>query len=780
MALNMDAAVRVKASVDGLGEINSLNKALGNTERQAKETGGALGRIKGVAGGLAGALGAIIPAAGIAAIAAFGKRAIDAADNLNDLSKRTGVSVESLSRFQGAADDSGTSIDEVAKAMGRFSKGLVAASSGADEYASKVKTSSDDALEAIRRGEREQTDLIKDQGRERLSALQDETDSRMRELNKRYRGEQTLLNDSYDDQADREREVADQSLREVQRQVNSRYDLIRDSIKNDQSLSDQEKSQRLDSLRNQEEDELNMIQKRFASAQKLRDRQLRDARRIDEDALEDRRRAEESIIKKNSESQSKVIEAATAQQLAAVQANYKKAAESIENGTKGVGNALAKLGISAVDSSNKMRPVDELMLDIADKFSKMPDGAQKTALAMELFGRAGANLIPMLNGGRDAIGQYASTISTDMAQAADMFNDSLNAIARAVAGPFNQAVTALLPFITQLAQGIAGLVQWFSGLPAPLQNILLVLGALTAAFIALAPAISAIISIGGALAGVFAGGAIFAGVVPAITAIGGALSGLLPILAAVFTGPVGWIALLVAAGVAIYAFRDQIGAVFQGIGYVLQAAAQGFKSVFIDPITRNLSAMAQGIGQLFQTLGGFLSKPFQAAANAIRGIVNGVIGGVQNAINGAIGGINQLIAAANRALAVLQLPQIPFFPGVSLPRFADGGVVNGPTMALVGEGGEPEYIVPQSKAAGFAANWMAGRRGASAIPRFAEGGVVMPTSANVSIQTGPVTQMNGTNYVTTQDMSRAVQAGVNQTLAMLRNDMGTRRAVGLA
>jgi hypothetical protein len=40
--------------------------------------------------------------------------------------------------------------------------------------------------------------------------------------------------------------------------------------------------------------------------------------------------------------------------------------------------------------------------------------------------------------------------------------------------------------------------------------------------------------------------------------------------------------------------------------------------------------------------------------------------------------------------------------------------------------------------------------------------------------------MNGTNYVTTQDMSRAVQAGVNQTLAMLRNDMGTRRAVGLA
>jgi hypothetical protein len=99
---------------------------------------------------------------------------------------------------------------------------------------------------------------------------------------------------------------------------------------------------------------------------------------------------------------------------------------------------------------------------------------------------------------------------------------------------------------------------------------------------------------------------------------------------------------------------------------------------------------------------------------------------------------------------------------------------------MVGEGGEPEYIVPQSKASGFAANWMAGQRGAAAIPRFAEGGVVVPGNAQVSIQTGPVTQMNGANYVTTQDLSRAVQAGVQQTLNMMRNDRGTRRAVGLA
>jgi hypothetical protein len=40
--------------------------------------------------------------------------------------------------------------------------------------------------------------------------------------------------------------------------------------------------------------------------------------------------------------------------------------------------------------------------------------------------------------------------------------------------------------------------------------------------------------------------------------------------------------------------------------------------------------------------------------------------------------------------------------------------------------------------------------------------------------------MDGTNFVTTQDLSSAVAAGVNQTLSLLRNDMNTRRTLGLA
>ena len=115
----------------------------------------------------------------------------------------------------------------------------------------------------------------------------------------------------------------------------------------------------------------------------------------------------------------------------------------------------------------------------------------------------------------------------------------------------------------------------------------------------------------------------------------------------------------------------------------------------------------------------------------------------------------------------------------SFKAFAKGGVVRGPTLGLIGEGGEPEYIIPQSKAAGFAANFLAGKRGAGAIPGFAEGGMAVPSTANVSIQTGPVTQMNGADYVTTRDLSLAVQAGVNQTLDLVRRDNSTRRSLGI-
>jgi hypothetical protein len=62
-----------------------------------------------------------------------------------------------------------------------------------------------------------------------------------------------------------------------------------------------------------------------------------------------------------------------------------------------------------------------------------------------------------------------------------------------------------------------------------------------------------------------------------------------------------------------------------------------------------------------------------------------------------------------------------------MPRmYARGGHVSGPTLAWVGEGGDPggEYIIPAKKMAAASMAYLSGARGASVIPGFAKGGYV--------------------------------------------------------
>ena len=92
--------------------------------------------------------------------------------------------------------------------------------------------------------------------------------------------------------------------------------------------------------------------------------------------------------------------------------------------------------------------------------------------------------------------------------------------------------------------------------------------------------------------------------------------------------------------------------------------------------------------------------------------------------------------------------------------------------------------MPQSKASGFASNWMAGKRGINAIPGFAEGGVVNPGggggtgNTTVQITTGPVLQQEGKQYVTVGDMERALN---DFGAAMFKNSrsLGGRRYQGI-
>lgn len=65
--------------------------------------------------------------------------------------------------------------------------------------------------------------------------------------------------------------------------------------------------------------------------------------------------------------------------------------------------AFGALGISLKDSQGKQKDLKDLLLDTAEAFKNLPAGADKSALAMKLFGRSGLDLLPFLNRGKTGI-----------------------------------------------------------------------------------------------------------------------------------------------------------------------------------------------------------------------------------------------------------------------------------------------------------------------------------------------------------------------------------------
>lgn len=124
-------------------------------------------------------------------------------------------------------------------------------------------------------------------------------------------------------------------------------------------------------------------------------------------------------------------------------------------GTGTAKDAFAALGISVTDQAGKLKNADEIMLEVADRFSKMEDGAQKTALAMEIFGKSGAALIPLMNQGSAAImaqtkeaKELGITWTGAQAKLAEAMNDALARLSMSFAGIRNTLATYFFPFVT--------------------------------------------------------------------------------------------------------------------------------------------------------------------------------------------------------------------------------------------------------------------------------------------------------------------------------------------
>jgi lambda family phage tail tape measure protein len=77
-------------------------------------------------------------------------------------------------------------------------------------------------------------------------------------------------------------------------------------------------------------------------------------------------------------------------------AKLSKGLAGVDDETAGATKALQFLGVRAKDASGNLRDPAEVMNDVALKLAAFEDGAGKTAIAMELFGKSGATMLPFL------------------------------------------------------------------------------------------------------------------------------------------------------------------------------------------------------------------------------------------------------------------------------------------------------------------------------------------------------------------------------------------------
>jgi hypothetical protein len=122
-------------------------------------------------------------------------------------------------------------------------------------------------------------------------------------------------------------------------------------------------------------------------------------------------------------------------------------------------DALAMLGLTVADL-DQLSPEQQFKL-VADRLARIEDPTIKAAAAMELLGRSGTQLLPMLAGGAAGIEQLQEqarklglTISTEDAKAAERFSDTLSILWKVLKQGVFTVGSALVPILSQLAQWV--------------------------------------------------------------------------------------------------------------------------------------------------------------------------------------------------------------------------------------------------------------------------------------------------------------------------------------
>ena len=356
------------------------------------------------------------------------------------------------------------------------------------------------------------------------------------------------------------------------------------------------------------------------------------------------------------------------------------AMDGAASGTESQKEKFDALGLSIYDSTGKLKDQETMLNEALYALAGMENGTEKARLATELFGKAGVEMMPMLNSGAegmkaltDRAHELGLVVSDEAVTAGVVLGDTIADVQQSFGAIVNKIGVEVMPIIQTL-------LDWVLSHMPEIQAVIKV------CFDAIQVVVTAAGQIIGWLAGVFEKNfpAMKDFVQTAFTAIKGFWdSNLKPCLEAIGNF-----------------IENVLAPVFKTVfnGLIVPYIQSAFKMIgdlwngTLKPIFTGITDFLTGV------FTGNFKQAFQGIVTAVGGIFSGIVSVVKAPINTVIGIINSFIRGLNR----LQVPSwVPAIGGrginiPTIPLLESGGILEKGQVGLL-EGNGAEAVVPLEK-----------------------------------------------------------------------------------
>lgn len=353
------------------------------------------------------------------------------------------------------------------------------------------------------------------------------------------------------------------------------------------------------------------------------------------------------------------------------------AMDGAASGTESQKEKFDALGLSIYDSTGKLKDQETMLNEALYALAGMENGTEKARLATELFGKAGVEMMPMLNGGAegmkaltDRAHELGLVVSDEAVTAGVVLGDTIADVQQSFGAIVNKIGVEVMPIIQAL-------LDWVLSHMPEIQAVIKV------CFDAIEVVVKAAGQVIGWLAGIFEKHfpAMKVFVQKAFTAIKGFWdTNLKPCLEAIGNF-----------------IKNVLAPVFKTVfnGLIVPCIQSAFKMIgdlwngTLKPIFTGITDFLTGI------FTGNFKKAFQGIVTAVGGIFSGIITVVKAPINTVIGIINSFIRGLNR----LQVPSwVPAIGGKginipTIPLLESGGILERGQVGFL-EGNGAEAVVP--------------------------------------------------------------------------------------